>query len=104
MAFLDESLPGRPWEPERRRVIAHPGAPRPLEAAMAGASGSVLAALGPEGGWIRREVETFEARGFEVVHLGEAVLDLASSAASLLGQLELLGRLRASGMTAGTEP
>ena len=53
----------------------------------------MLAALGPEGGWIAREVETFERLGFSAVHLGAAVLDVAPAVASLLGQLDLLGRL-----------
>lgn len=92
MPFLDEVLPGR--DPGERRVIAHPRAEAPLEAAVPpGAPERVLVAVGPEGGWIDRELETFAARGFAACHLGEAVLDVAPAVASLLGQLALLRRL-----------
>lgn len=98
MEFLDQALPGRVPPVGLRRVLAHPRSPQPIEAVVApGIPGPVLAALGPEGGWIQREVETFAERGFAVAHLGEAVLDVASCAASLLGQVALLGRLALKG-------
>ncbi len=47
-----------------QRLIAHPDAP-PLERAYR--SGPVVVAIGPEGGWIQRELDTFIERGFAPV-------------------------------------
>ncbi len=74
-------------------LIAHPGAP-PLEAAVTAVAPTVLA-IGPEGGWIERELETFIARGFTPVSLGTPVLRVEAAVASALGQLALLHRMRA---------
>jgi RsmE family RNA methyltransferase len=51
-------------------------------------------AIGPEGGWIEREVETFIARGFTPVSIGAPILRVEAAVASALGQLLLLQRLR----------
>ncbi|MEO7734577.1 MAG: RsmE family RNA methyltransferase [Kofleriaceae bacterium] len=75
------------------RLIAHPGAP-PIEAAVTGAARPIVLAIGPEGGWIAREVETFAARGFQPASLGTAILRVESAVAAALGQLVLLARLR----------
>jgi len=87
MALLDARWPGPPVT----KLIAHPGAP-PIEAALPGASPLVLA-IGPEGGWIEREVETFTARGFTPVSLGAPILRVETAVAAALGQLVLLRRL-----------
>ncbi len=89
MSLLDESYPA---PGTGTRLIAHPGAP-PLEAAVTHALPTVLA-IGPEGGWIERELETFVARGFTPVSLGTPVLRVEAAVASALGQLALLHRLR----------
>jgi RsmE family RNA methyltransferase len=73
------------------KLIAHPGAP-PIEAALPGASPIVLA-IGPEGGWIEREVETFVARGFTPISLGAPILRVETAVAAALGQLLVLRRL-----------
>jgi RsmE family RNA methyltransferase len=88
MALLDAQFPG----PGGLRLIAHPGAPV-LEAAVARAEPTVLA-IGPEGGWIERELETFLQRGFTPVSLGAPILRVEAAVASALGQLLLLQRLR----------
>jgi len=75
MAFLDETLPA--LDPTRR-VVAEPGATTPIAAAAG--PGRTLLALGPEGGWIRREVETLAARGFTPVSLGERILRTETAA------------------------
>lgn len=49
-------------------------------------------ALGPEGGWIDREIETFAARGFAIVSLGAPVLRVEVALAAALGQLAMLLR------------
>ncbi|MDY0001342.1 MAG: RsmE family RNA methyltransferase [Polyangia bacterium] len=92
MQYLDEVLPAR--RAREARLLLHPRAPRLLETALPpGTDSEVLAAVGPERGWIDREVETFEERGFASARLGEAVLDVAPAVSCLLGQLALLGRL-----------
>ncbi|MEZ4362493.1 MAG: RsmE family RNA methyltransferase [Kofleriaceae bacterium] len=80
--------------PPPLRVIAHPKAARSLEhVVVPGARQPVILAIGPEGGWIAREVETFEARGFAAVTLGESILRVEAAVAGALAQLELLRRL-----------
>lgn len=94
MALLDARWPGAGAGPGAgastgARLIAHPGGV-PLEQAYAG--GAVTLAIGPEGGWIAREVETFVARGFVAVSLAETILRVETAVAAALGQLALLGR------------
>jgi RsmE family RNA methyltransferase len=88
-AGIDGHAPG----PPAVTLIAHPGAP-PIEAALTGPPAPVVLAIGPEGGWIAREVETFVARGFSPVSLGAPILRVETAVAAALGQLLLLGRLR----------
>lgn len=76
------------------RLAAHPQAARLLESVVPpGTARRVLVAVGPEGGWIARELETFPRFGFSVVRLGEAVLRTEHAVAALLAQLALLGRI-----------
>lgn len=49
-------------------------------------------AIGPEGGWIERELETCVARGFKPVSLGAPFLRVEAAVASSLAQLALLFR------------
>jgi len=91
MALLDARWPG----PPEVKLIAHPGAP-PIEAAVMqppGPLAPLALAIGPEGGWIAREVETFIARGFTPVSLGAPILRVETAVAAALGQLVLLQRL-----------
>jgi 16S rRNA (uracil1498-N3)-methyltransferase len=88
MALLDARWPG----PPAVKLIAHPGAP-PIEAALTGPPAPVALAIGPEGGWIARELDTFVARGFAPVSLGTAILRVETAVAAVLGQLILLHRL-----------
>lgn len=75
------------------RLIAHPGAP-PIEEAYGRGPKRTTLAIGPEGGWIEREVETFRERGFQPVSLGAAILRVESAVAAALAQLDLLARSR----------
>jgi len=68
-------------------LIAHPGAP-PLDRMP----GDVVLAIGPEGGWIDRELETFIARGFRPFSIGTGILRSEAAVAAALGQLALLER------------
>jgi RsmE family RNA methyltransferase len=83
MAMID-----RPWS--GTCVVAHPGA-APIESVVRG-PGPTVVAIGPEGGWIQREVETFVERGFTAVSLGAPILRVEAAVAAALAQLLLLHR------------
>jgi 16S rRNA (uracil1498-N3)-methyltransferase len=84
MALLDGSFAGA-------LLIAHPGSP-PIERAIPDPLPCTLA-IGPEGGWIARELETFVERGFVACSLGAPILRVESAVAAALAQLDLLHRL-----------
>jgi len=109
MGLLDARWPGPPGV----KLLAHPGAP-PLEAAVppaalpdrsdgTGGTPAITLAIGPEGGWIERELETFVARGFRAVSLGAPILRVEAAVAAALGQLLLLGRLGRSARAASAD-
>ncbi|MBK7194317.1 MAG: 16S rRNA (uracil(1498)-N(3))-methyltransferase [Myxococcales bacterium] len=91
MAFLDEHHP--PDAPPSRALCAHARGGLPIEAAPGPANAPTTLAIGPEGGWIEREVDTFAARGFTIVSLGDAILRTEAAVAGALAQLALLRRL-----------
>jgi RsmE family RNA methyltransferase len=88
MALLDERWPG----PPSIKLLAHPGAP-PIERAILGPAEPTVLAIGPEGGWIAREVETFISRGFTPVSVGAPILRVETAVAATLAQLLVLFRL-----------
>jgi 16S rRNA (uracil1498-N3)-methyltransferase len=75
------------------RLMALLDARWPGPAAVPGVPAALVLAIGPEGGWIAREVDTFVARGFAPVSLGAAILRVETAVAAALGQLVLLRRL-----------
>ena len=77
-----------PWPAGTRKLIAHPGGAPIVPGLLAR---PCVLAIGPEGGWIQREVDTFVARGFEVVSLGAPILRVEAAVAALLGQLIMAG-------------
>ena len=80
------------------RLIAHPRAAVPIETAVPpGSQGQVALAVGPEGGWIEREIESFVELGFVAVTCMDSVLRVDTAVAALLAQLALLGRLERPG-------
>lgn len=94
MALLDTRYPAGDAPAPTQRLIAHPHAP-PIEQVVTRALPATLA-IGPEGGWIQRELDTFVSRGFQPVSIGEPILRVEAAVASALGQLALLHRLRQS--------
>jgi len=91
MELVDARWPA-PGPGDAARLIAHPGG-MPIELAVR--AGPVTLAIGPEGGWIAREVETFVSRGFTPVSLGEPILRVETAVGAALGQLLLLRRVTA---------
>jgi RsmE family RNA methyltransferase len=91
-ARLMELLDAQFAAPAGVRLVAHPGAP-PIEQVVA-TSAPVTIAVGPEGGWIDRELDTFVARGFAPVALASTILRVEAAVATALGQLALLHRIK----------
>ncbi len=92
MGFLDRWPPG--GAAAGHRLIAHPRAETTLEAVIVpGDRAPVIVAVGPEGGWIDRELESFAERGFVAVGIGPRTLRVESAVAALFGQLDLLRRM-----------
>jgi 16S rRNA (uracil1498-N3)-methyltransferase len=88
MELLDTRFAG---PGEGARLIAHPTG-KPLERVV-GSDAPITVAIGPEGGWIQRELDTFVARGFTPVSLGAPILRVETAIAAVLGQLLLLRRI-----------
>ncbi len=91
MPFLHESL--APRAKTRPILVFEPRAEAPLEHAMGPGTRSAVALIGPEGGWIHRELAALERLGGLAVSLGERVLRTEVAAVAALAQLELLRRL-----------
>ncbi|MEO6774528.1 MAG: RsmE family RNA methyltransferase [Kofleriaceae bacterium] len=84
----DDDLPRPPAA--GRLLIAHPDA-KPIETVIR--HGPLVLAIGPEGGWIQRELDTFVERGFTPCSLGAPILRTESAVSTALGQIVLLQRL-----------
>jgi 16S rRNA (uracil1498-N3)-methyltransferase len=65
-------------------LVAHPTA---QEACPRDVRQPVTLAIGPEGGFIRYEVEKLISCGFHVVHLGERILNIEAAVPSLISRL-----------------
>lgn len=79
------------------RLLAHPHGAPPVEEVLApGSAGPVRVALGPEGGWTEREIETFERHHFSAVSLGPWVLTSREAVVAALAQVALLERSSSS--------
>lgn len=77
--------------PVRPLLLAHPGAGATLaEIHGSGAGRRPLLAIGPEGGWVEKELASFRALGFRPVALGPWVLTTEAAVAVALGQIALL--------------
>lgn len=80
--FMEKDLPALADAP--RKLLAHPGAVSPCPR---GLDAPLILALGPEGGWIPSEVESFARAGFEAVSVGPRVLRTETALAALVGRL-----------------
>lgn len=91
MGLLDTRWPTAAEGTPMTRLLAHPNAP-PIEAATL--TWPLTIAIGPEGGWIQREIDTFVERGFTPVSIGAPILRVEAALSTTLGQLLLLQRMR----------
>ncbi|MEM8934136.1 MAG: RsmE family RNA methyltransferase [Acidobacteriota bacterium] len=88
LRHLDDAVP-------TTRLIAHPTADRTIEEVVPATIPTAerfLVAIGPEGGWIDRELTTFGEEGFVPVRLGPWILKVEAAVTATLAQLELLRR------------
>ena len=67
-----------------RRLLAHPAAAAPCPR---GLEEPTVLALGPEGGWVQAELDTFARAGFEPVSMGPRILRTETALAALIGRL-----------------
>lgn len=71
--------------PEGLRLVADPGAVRPVRAVVQDAApGRVLLAVGPEGGWTRFELDLLAAHGFHASAAGSRPLRTDTACVALL--------------------
>jgi RsmE family RNA methyltransferase len=68
--------------PEGPRYVAHPGAAAPPRDVA-----PALVAIGPEGGWIGKELESFRREGFVEIGLGPRPLRVETAVAALVARL-----------------
>jgi RsmE family RNA methyltransferase len=94
MPFLRGHLAERVRADRACSIIAHPPVDRMIESVVApGTHAPVIAAIGPEPGWIDREIGSFTGMGFAPVSLGRHIWRVETAVGALLAQLELLRRL-----------
>ncbi|MDA8020121.1 MAG: 16S rRNA (uracil(1498)-N(3))-methyltransferase [Thermoanaerobaculia bacterium] len=91
LPFLHIPSQGDGGEPPLR-LVAHPEAGSCLEEEVwngcaVSSDRSVQIAIGPEGGWIDRELDSFREAGFAPVRLGAWILRVEVAVAVALGQL-----------------
>lgn len=86
--FLDDEVPAR--YARHLKLVAHPGAPTPLAQVTIAAAQPVLLAVGPEGGFLDKEVERLVQAGFQGVTMGERPLRVETACVALLAQIDLL--------------
>lgn len=80
--FLEKAVPA--FAGGARKLLADPGAETPCPR---GLDAPAILALGPEGGWIAPERESFARAGFEPVSMGPRVLRTETALAALIGRL-----------------
>ncbi len=73
-------------------LLLHPRDAQPIERVLGDRAGEVILAIGPDGGWIDRELATFDDVGFRRATLGDRVLRTDVAVAAALAQLQLLRR------------
>jgi 16S rRNA (uracil1498-N3)-methyltransferase len=69
-------------------LVAHPYA---TEEAPRAVSGPLTLAIGPEGGFIQKEIDSLTAVGFRAVTIGPRILRVETAIAALIGRLECGG-------------
>ena len=94
--YVDEVLrPRLAQERTRHLLVLHPSAaPLIEEVVTPGAQHELILAVGPDGGFVEREVATLVGAGGQAVSCGEAVLRSETAVVAVLSQIDLLRRTR----------
>lgn len=82
-AFVDQELPVLSAGAVHC-ICTHPGGDKTCPSAL---DASSIGAVGPEGGWIDREIRTFENNGFSIYHMGQRILRVETAVTSLISRL-----------------
>lgn len=95
MPFLREVLAPRldAADAPRHRLLGHPRAAHIEDVLQTGPGGGVVLAIGPEGGWIDRELRSFAGLGFAPTSAGDPVMKVESAIPALLAQIAMLRRM-----------
>ena len=93
---LDEPMPWAEWlsrgDPTAdHRWIAHPGGSREWAKASIDRGARIVVAVGPEGGFTEREVDTARSAGWEPIHLTATILRVETAALALAAGLLVRG-------------
>jgi len=83
--FVEDLLPAI-CRDSRSRLLAHPSSP---PARLRTIEPAVIAAIGPEGGWIDFEVEKFLENGFTPISLGSTIMRVDWAVPALLANIEM---------------
>ena len=72
-------------------LIAHPGVQKKLaDIVSTPITNRILLAIGPEGGWVDFEINSFEKQGFQSFEMGPRILKVDTAVSTLLAQIDLL--------------
>lgn len=113
MPFMRGSLADRIANEQARGYIAHPRTTTLIEETWDAldphfnpecSQVPLIIAIGPERGWIDRELDSFIAMGFDAVSLGHRVLRVEIAVTTVLAQVSLLQRLQSRHSTSASAP
>lgn len=80
--FVNKELPE--IAADKIKIAAHPTS---VNKCPFGVNKPVVLAIGPEGGFIDREIDTFKAQGFDIFHIGERILRVETAVTFLTSRL-----------------
>ena len=75
---------------EGQRLVAHPGGTHWLRDVDVSGQEATTIAIGPEGGWIEKELASLQQSGFQQVAISKSILRSEIALAATLAQWELL--------------
>ena len=86
-----------PVAPGTRRWLAHPGGSTTWNDERFGPGGTVIVAIGPEGGFAAQEVDKARDLGWEAIHLTPFILRIETAALAVAAHLALRTSVRQGG-------
>lgn len=83
--FVNDHLPT--LAKNTRKIVAHP---RASKACPWDIQEPVTLVVGPEGGFIDREIQTFKKHGFDICHIGSRILRVETAVTALVSRLSAI--------------